>query len=154
MDDFQGAADEEAVEDDGEGEEGREVDRELLKEEGKEEDEDEESSGEDEEGEDEESGEEGGDDEGDEGIGGAEVKIEEGEETKEEEIPFKIDVPQNQNSFRELIENKTLKGRLTIIDRIMVCNHYSLNRALNVPKMKVIFQPTLVHINTADNTFL
>ena len=62
-------------------------------------------------------------------------------ETKAEEtkgdIPFRIEVPENNREFAKLLEGRSTSERATIVDRIMVGSHYTLNRAQNVPKMRV-----------------
>lgn len=66
-----------------------------------------------------------------------EEEEEEGEGKKREDIPFKIDAPEDYKSFVALLEGRNTKERAIIVDRIMVGNHYTLNRAQNVPKMRV-----------------
>lgn len=68
-----------------------------------------------------------------------EEEEEEGEEegSTKEEIPFKIEAPENYKAFAALLEGRTVKERAIIVDRIMIGNHYTLNRAQNVPKMRV-----------------
>jgi hypothetical protein len=74
------------------------------------------------------------DEEGDK-EGEGEAKKEQKEEKGE--IPFRIDVPENNKAFAKLMEGRSVSDRAIIVDRIMVGSHYSLNRAQNVPKMRV-----------------
>eukprot|EP01111_Echinosteliopsis_oligospora_P006551 TRINITY_DN2074_c0_g1_i1.p1 TRINITY_DN2074_c0_g1~~TRINITY_DN2074_c0_g1_i1.p1 ORF type:complete len:800 (+),score=286.95 TRINITY_DN2074_c0_g1_i1:329-2728(+) len=74
-----------------------------------------------------------------EGEGVDDDDDDDGEGAQLEEIPYQIEVPSTYESFAKLIKRRGIDDRMTIVERIIVCNHITLNRALNKPKMRAFF---------------
>lgn len=72
-------------------------------------------------------------------------------EKAREELPYTYNAPENFEELQKLLENHNADYQSVIIDRIIKCNHWTLN-GKNKEKMSDLFVYLLQHINNCAST--
>lgn len=72
-------------------------------------------------------------------------------EKAREELPYTYNAPENFEELQKLLENHNADYQSVIIDRIIKCNHWTLN-GKNKEKMSNLFVYLLQHINNCAST--